>query len=117
LQDTAVETPPTPRLLREAQTGVTPAGKAIAEYGTLVVDADRAGAEPVSLYPPTHVVVVRESDILPDVASATGYLGERFAAGKSSVFATGVSSTGDMGALVEGVHGPKYVHVIVLEEQ
>ncbi len=71
----------------------------------------------MSLYPPTHVAVVRERDVLPDVEAATDHLGARFAAGESSVFATGVSSTGDMGALVEGVHGPKHVHVIVVEEE
>lgn len=117
LDGTDVETPPTPRLLREADTGVTGVGKAIAEYGTLVVDSDPVGTEPVSLYPPTHVAVVRESDVLPDVESATDHLGERFAAGGSSVFATGVSSTGDMGALVEGVHGPQTVRVLLLTDR
>lgn len=117
LSETVVETPPTPRLLTEAETGVTPVGAAIAEYGTLVVDSDPVGAEPVSLYPPRHVAVVRESDILPDVESATGHLADRFAAGGSSVFATGVSSTGDMGALVEGVHGPKHVDVVLLTDR
>ncbi|EMA05777.1 LUD domain-containing protein [Haloferax denitrificans] len=117
LDDTVVQTPPTPRLLREAETGVTGVGHAIAEHGTLVIDSDDAGTEPVSLYPPTHLAVVRESDILPDVASATDSVGERFAAGKSSIFATGVSSTGDMGALVKGVHGPKHVEVVLLTDQ
>lgn len=117
LADTVVETPPTPRLLRTAQTGVTPVSKAIAAYGTLVLDSDAAGTEPVSLYPPTHVAVVRESDVLPDVESATDHLTERFAAGGSSVFATGVSATGDMGALVEGVHGPTNVDVVLLTDQ
>jgi len=117
LDGTGVTVPPTPRLLTEAKTGVTPVGKAIAEYGTLVLESDEAGTEPVSLYPPTHVGVVRESDVLPSVESATGYLTERFAAGGSAVFATGVSSTGDMGALVEGVHGPKTVHVVLLTDQ
>lgn len=117
LDDTVVQLPPTPRLLTDAKTGVAPARKAIAEYGTLVIDSDPAGTEPVSLYPPTHVAVVRESDILPDVESVSDYLDEHFAAGGSSVFATGVSSTGDMGANVKGVHGPKYVHVLLLEDQ
>ncbi|MUW13392.1 lactate utilization protein C [Halorubrum sp. CBA1125] len=117
LDDTAVETPPTPGLLERAETGVTPVGKAIAEYGSVVVDSDAAGTEPVSLYCPTHVAVLRESDVLADVTDATGYLDDRFAAGGSSVIATGVSSTGDMGALVEGVHGPKHVHVILLTDQ
>ncbi|WP_049935453.1 LUD domain-containing protein [Haloplanus natans] len=117
LADTVVETPPTPRLLKAAEVGVTPVGKAVAEYGTLVVDSDPVGTEPVSLYPPTHVAVVRESDVLPDVEAATDYLDGRFAAGGSSVFATGVSSTGDMGALVEGVHGPKHVEVVLITDR
>ncbi|WP_435178497.1 LUD domain-containing protein [Halorussus sp. AFM4] len=117
LEGTPITLDPTPRQLQNADTGVTPIGRAIAEYGSLVVESNAAGNEPISLYPPTHVGVVRESDVLPDVESATGYLSERFAAGKSAVFATGVSSTGDMGALVEGVHGPKTVHVVLLADQ
>ena len=117
LADTAVETPPTPRRLDEAETGVTPAGKAIAEYGSLVVNSDAAGTELVSLYCPTHVAVLRESEVLANVEDSTEYLDGRFATGGSSVFATGVSSTGDMGALVEGVHGPKHVHVIILSDR
>lgn len=117
LDDTVVETPPTPRLLRTAETGVTPVGSAIASYGTLVLDSDAAGTEPVSLYPPTHVAVVRESDLLPDVESATAHLKSCFAAGDSAVFATGVSATGDMGSLVEGVHGPTNVAVVLLTDR
>ena len=117
LEGTVVETELTPRRLQEARTGVTPAVKAIAEYGTLVLESDAAGTEPVSLYPPTHVAVVRESDVLPNVEAATDHLGPHFAAGGSAVFATGVSSTGDMGDLVEGVHGPKTVRVVVLTDR
>jgi len=115
LSDTVVETPPTPRLLREAETGITPVGKAIVASGTLLLDGDAVGTEPVSLYPPTHVAVVRESDLISAVADATDYLGDRLRDGESSVFATGASSTGDMGALVEGVHGPKHVSVVLVE--
>jgi len=117
LDDTVVQLPPTPRLLTDAKTGVAPVRKAIAEYGTLVIDSDSAGTEPVSLYPPTHVAIIRESDVLPDIESVSDYLDEHFAADGSSVFATGVSSTGDMGKNVKGVHGPKYVHVLLLEDQ
>lgn len=117
LEETRVTLDPTPRQLQDAATGVTPVGRAIAEYGSLVIESNPAGNELVSLYPPTHVGVVKESDVIPDVESATDYLSERFTSGKSAVFATGVSSTGDMGALVEGVHGPKTVHVILLTDQ
>lgn len=117
LEDTPVTLDPTPRQLKNAATGVTPAGQAIAEYGSLVIESNSAGNEPISLYPPTHVAVVRKSDIVPSVEAATDHLSGRFSAGKSAVFATGVSSTGDMGALVEGVHGPKTVRVVLLTDQ
>jgi len=115
LDETPVKTDLTPRDLVEAATGVTPVRYAIAEYGSFVVESNAAGNEPVALYPPTHVGVVRESDILDDVGEAISRLGERFSDGESAVFATGPSSTGDMGALVKGVHGPKTVHAVVLE--
>lgn len=113
--ETPVRTDLTPRRLTEAKTGVTPVGRAVAEYGTLVVESNAAGNEFVALYPPTHVGVVRESDVEADVESSVPYLADRFESGGSAVFATGVSSTGDMGALVEGVHGPRTVRVILVE--
>ncbi|GGC64432.1 LUD domain-containing protein [Haloferax sulfurifontis] len=115
LKDTPVTTELTPRDLTEARTGVTPIGRAIAQYGTLVVESNAAGNEPVSLYPPTHVGVVRESDVLEDVTEAMPKLAEQFSDGGSVVFATGASATGDMGALVKGVHGPKTVRVVLVE--
>ena len=117
LADTVVETELTPRRLHEAETGVTRADRAVAVYGSLLVRSDAAGTEPVSLYPPNHVAVVRESDVLDDVEAAVDRLDEIFGGGGSAVFATGASSTGDMGALVEGVHGPKHVHVVVVEDR
>ena len=115
LDSTPVKTTITPRDLEKANTGVTPIAHAIAEYGTLVVESSAAGNAPVALCPPKHVGVVRESDVLTDVTEAIPHLGERFSDGGSAVFATGVSATGDMGALVEGVHGPKTVHVVLVE--
>lgn len=117
LADTAVELDVTPRRLQEARTGVTPAGAAIADYGSLVVQSTASGAEPVSLYPPRHVAVVAENDVVADTGEATDWLGAEFATGRNSaVLATGVSATGDMGAIVEGVHGPETVHVIIIEQ-
>ncbi|MFB6134155.1 MAG: LUD domain-containing protein [Halanaeroarchaeum sp.] len=117
LAETVVQTPPTPRLLQEAETGVTPVRKGIARYGSLAVESDEQGSELVSLYPPTHVAVLRERDVLQDVDASLGYLEERFGEGGSTVFATGVSATGDMGALIEGVHGPRDVHVLLVTER
>lgn len=112
-----VNTDPTPAEFESARTGVTPVEMAIASYGTLAVQSDVVGTEPVSLYPECHVAVLRERDIQTDMDGAFAWLESEFDAGRSSVvFATGASATADMGAMVEGVHGPAEVHVVVLEQ-
>jgi L-lactate dehydrogenase complex protein LldG len=118
LDETGVQTHPTPAQLREATTGVTAAGLGIAAHGTVAVESRPDGDEPVSLYPERHVAVLRASDIVPDVSSAMSWLGERLTDdGQSVVFATGPSATADMGATVQGVHGPLEVHVLLVETE
>lgn len=117
LEAAGVATDPSPSELAAATTGVTPARFAIAETGTLAIASTPAGDEPASLYPPRHVAVVAECDVYPDVGTAFDRLASEFAEGTDSVvFATGVSATADMGALVEGVHGPREVHVIIVTD-
>lgn len=117
LDDIPVTLDPTPAELESARTGVTPVRMAIASLGTLAVQSDIDGAEPVSLYPDRHVAVLRERDLLSGMDEAFSWLTSEFDAGQDSwVFATGASATADMGKMVEGVHGPAEVHVIVLEQ-
>jgi len=113
-----VETEPTTADLREAHTGVTAAELGVAAYGSVAIEADRAGTEPVSLFVDRHVVVLREADLVPDMPDAFEWLGPR-ARDESSdvVFATGPSATADMGGLVHGAHGPKEVHVVLLRDE
>lgn len=118
LAETAVETDPSPRALEEAQTGVTPARHAIADYGTVTIPSDAAGSELVSLYAHRHVAVLPASAIAPDMRTAYERFAEDADAGvDSQVLATGPSATADMGTLVHGVHGPHEVHVVVLEDR
>lgn len=114
----SVRTNPTPADLETAKAGVTPVPFAIAASGTLAIPSTAAGEEPTSLYPDRHVAVVAESDVVPDLTGGFDRLADRFDAGADSVvFATGRSATADMGELVHGVHGPREVHVIVLEDR
>lgn len=122
LDGTVVDTEPTVGDLDAAETGVAQAGTAVADYGTITVESRPGGDELVSLYPPRHIVVVDSEDIVPDMVAAF----DRFESavreartgggpGASRVLATGPSATADMGELVEGVHGPKEVHVVVVD--
>jgi L-lactate dehydrogenase complex protein LldG len=112
----SVETDPSPDDLRRAETGVTPAAMGVASYGSLVLPMDREETEPVSLFADQHVAVVRTDEIVPGMADAIERLGDRIRDRRSSaILATGPSATADMGALVEGAHGPKTVYALLVE--
>lgn len=105
-----------PADLRGAATGVTPASLGIADYGSLVLPTTADGVEPVSLFAERHVAVVGADDVVGGMADALTHLGDRFRADRESVIvATGPSATADMGALVQGAHGPKAVHAIIVQ--
>ncbi|EMA41143.1 LutC/YkgG family protein [Halobiforma nitratireducens] len=111
-----VDDEPTPETLETATTGVTAASLGIADYGSVVLPSTAEGSEPVSLFPELHVPVLRESDLVADMPTAIERLGPELRAGRSAIVATGPSATADMGALVTGAHGPKDVHVVLLED-
>ena len=112
-----VATDPSTADLREAHTGVTAASLGVADYGSVAVEADAAGTEPISLFVDRHVVVLHERDLVPDMPQAFDWLGPRARDDAVDVvFATGPSATADMGGLVHGAHGPKSVHVVLLRD-
>ena len=111
----AVRTDFAPADLRSAATGVTHADFAVADYGSVALPATPEGLEPASLFNDTHVVVLRAGDVLPDMPAAFERLGPRLRDGDSCVLATGPSATADLGSLVRGAHGPKEVHVVLVE--
>ena len=116
-EGTPVDTAATPDGLRGARTGVTAARSAIADYGSLVLEASGAGEELVSIYPDRHVAVVAASDVVPDMPSAIDGIAEVARGTGDAIIATGPSATADMGAVVTGVHGPQTVHVVILGDR
>lgn len=126
LAETPVDTAFTPQNLLDAATGVTPVAHGIGNYGSVTIDTDAEGTALVSLYPPRHVAVLAASTIGADMKAAYEELETRVrepaqdgdgAGFGSTVLATGPSATADMGTLVHGVHGPKDVHIVLLEDR
>lgn len=106
---------PTPEELAEATQGVTEASLGVASYGSLALREDEHASEPVSLFVDRHIAVLHEDDIVPDMAGAFERLGQRARETQESfILATGPSATADMGALVQGAHGPKAVDVVII---
>ena len=116
LADAGVTLDPTPADLRAAKTGVTAADCGIADYGSIIVRSWAGHEEAASLWPERHVAVLASEDVVPDMTAAFERLGESIRAGQDDlVIATGPSATADMGELVFGAHGPREVHVLVVE--
>lgn len=112
-----VDTDPDPSDLQSAAAGVTAAGFGIAEYGSVVIESTPAGEEPTSLFPERHVAVLAASDLVAGIPEAVEHLADVAAAGRDAVVETGPSATADMGPLVYGAHGPRAVHVVVIEDR
>lgn len=117
LDGSGVMVDPTPAQLGAARTGVTAVRLAIADYGSVVIQSAPDATEAAGLFPELHVAVLQASDVVPDMEAAFRRLGETLRdRPTTAILATGPSATADMGALVRGAHGPKHVHVILLDD-
>ncbi len=103
--------------LLETDAGLCTAQLGISETGTLVLDHDQERHREVSLLPPLHIAILRQSDIHPSLSTVLQSLNTRGESPPRAVtFITGASRTADIElTLIIGVHGPKAVHVIILE--
>ena len=93
---------------------------AIAETGTIVLAAGpREGRRALTLVPDLHVCVLAEGDIVELVPEATDRLGDLLVRQhRPLTLVSGPSATSDIElSRVEGVHGPRRLVVVVLQEQ
>lgn len=101
--------------------GVTAVDYAIAETGTLVVSSDEEQALLVSVLPVIHIALLKPQQILATLTDAVQALASqrmlRHEPCRSATFITGPSRTSDVELTLSiGVHGPKELHLILLDE-
>lgn len=104
------------RALNEMQAVVTGCAVAIAETGTIVLDAGFAqGRRAITLIPDHHVCVVRAEQVVDSVPEAVAALAESVAKGQPLTWISGPSATSDIELnRVEGVHGPRNLDVLIV---
>ncbi len=106
--------------IRQSGIGITGADYALAETGSLVVLPRQGLSRLVSLVPPVHIALVRPEDLLESLDDLfllrrLEYHQRGGEMGSYLNFITGPSRTADIEmTIVEGVHGPKEVHMVIL---
>jgi L-lactate dehydrogenase complex protein LldG len=94
--------------------GITAVHAAIAETGSLICSSGRGHSRATSLVPPVHIALVRRTDLVPDLLD---YFSEPGPLPANTVLITGPSKTADIeGILINGVHGPRQVHIVLIED-
>ena len=102
-----------------ADIGVTGVNHAIAETGSVSIAAGRGVSRLISLLPPVHIAVVRPAQIVPSLDELFSLRRSEFMENGSLDYTniiSGPSRSGDIEqTLIKGMHGPREVHMVILE--
>ncbi|HIW30829.1 MAG TPA: LUD domain-containing protein [Candidatus Luteococcus avicola] len=114
-----VDDPPlTHEQLNGTDAVVTAASSAIADTGTIVLThGPDQGRRAITLVPDRHVCVVRASQVVSDVPESIAAVKQEVLEGCPMTMISGGSATSDIElSRVDGVHGPRQLYLVVVDD-
>lgn len=105
--------------LGAAAVGVSECECLVAQTGSVMFSARACGGRALSILPPVHIVLAKQSQLVGDITDAYAVIRAKYGENLPDClgFITGPSRTGDIERiLVLGAHGPKELFVFLLEE-
>ena len=105
--------------LNDTDAVVTASAAGIADTGSIVLThVEDQGRRAITLVPDRHVCVIKASQVVSDVPEAIQIVKPAVHDGHPLTFISGGSATSDIElARVDGVHGPRQLYVIVVDDQ
>jgi L-lactate dehydrogenase complex protein LldG len=107
-----------PEQYRDTRACISFARAGIADTGSLLLELSDHLERSASALPPVHLVFLRASSLVPDLATLADTIATLLASRPHSYLSliTGPSRTADIErVLTIGVHGPKELHILLLE--
>ena len=106
------------QIIADIPLGVTGAVAGLADTGSVILPSGPRRARSVSLLPTIHLALLRVSDLYPDLPTWMAQQGCNLMPTTANlVIVTGPSRTADIELnLVIGVHGPREIYVILIDE-
>ena len=105
--------------LEKADAGITLCEWLVARTGTVILSSRQMSGRSVPIYPPVHLVVAFNSQLVYDLKEGIHQVMEKYNGNMPSMIsiATGPSRTADIEkTLVLGAHGPKEVYVFFVDQ-
>ncbi len=105
--------------LQKAQASLTTCEALITRTGSILVSSANAGGRRLSIYPETHMVVAKASQLVPDIKDGLQHIRNKYQDNFPSMVSlvSGPSRTADIEkTLVMGAHGPKQLVLFLIDD-
>lgn len=105
--------------VRDAEASLTTCEALITRTGSIMVSSSNAGGRRLSIYPATHMVIAKASQLVPDIKDGLQRVRNKYKENFPSMLSmvSGPSRTADIEkTLVMGAHGPKQLVLFLIDD-